>query len=265
MNTLALLPYTYEKLMLFVLVLTRISTFLATFAMFRQDYVSPRIILGLSSMLTFYALLLFDNKLASLELFSIPMMAQLIFQVLLGFVGGLVLNIIFEIFSAAGQIISTQIGLSMVTLIDPRLGAITPLTLFYNYVAIIIFLLLNGHLTMIDLLLRSFSIIPINYIIIPTDMIMNILKYAAIIFNGGGGLSITIIINIFLTNFNIAVMTRFAPQFNIFSIGLNLTIILGLIFIFLTFDLFVSNGEQYISDGLIYLQNVIYGMKLDGG
>ncbi|RDI38535.1 flagellar biosynthetic protein FliR [Aquicella lusitana] len=253
MNIISLIPLTYEKLVLFILALARISALLSSFVFFRRDYVNNKIIIGLSSLLAYIAVISMDFK-PYYALFSANMVMQIIFQVVIGIVSGLILNIIFEIFTAFGQIISTQIGFSMVTLIDPRFGSITALTLFYNYAAMLIFLLLNGHLIVINLILESFKSLPVSLNYISNDVLIGILKYANIIFTGGVSLSIAIIIAMLITNMTIAVMSRFAPQFNIFSVGINISIILGLIFVFLTFGVFVGNGVEYIGSGLKQFQ-----------
>ena len=261
MNILGLIPQTYGNLILFILMLTRITSLFSTFILFQRKYVNARVVISLSSVLALYAILITQNQPPKYELFSFSMTFDLIMQALIGFVSGLILNIIFEIFTALGQIISTQIGFSMVTLIDPTLGAITPLTLFYNYFAILIFLLLNGHLIVIQLILDSFISIPINSLAFPFYRIKEIVIFTNNIFSTGISLSITIIISMLLTNITIAVMSRFAPQFNIFSVGINITMILGLIFVYLTFNLLVSHGEDIFQNGFLFLSHIILGTK----
>jgi flagellar biosynthetic protein FliR len=156
-----------------------------------------------------------------------------------------------------GQIVSTQVGYSMVTLIDPKLGAITPLTLFYMYVAMLVFLQLNGHLLLIKLLIESFESMPLNHYFMPTSLLEDVLKYSQIIFSGAVFLSISIVVTIMITNITIAVMTRFAPQFNIFSIGINISLMIGLISLYVTFNLFVDYSVEYMNDGFNFVKHFL--------
>ena len=261
MNLLGLVPQTYANLILFLLMLIRIAFLFSTFILFRRDYVNARIIIAFSSILAFYALLITHNKSPKYELFSLLMIYDVFFQIFIGFLCGFILNIIFEIFTAVGQIISSQVGFTMVTLFDPRFGMITPLTLFYNYFSIIIFFLLNGHLITIKLILDSFITIPINTFYSPLYRMNEIIHFAGNIFVLSVSLSITIIISMLITNITIAVMSRFAPQFNIFSVGVNFTIIFGLIFVYLTFGFLINNGEQVMQNGMIFLTHILSGMK----
>jgi len=259
MDILNIIPYSYDKLILFILVMARISALLSTFVLFRKDYINTKILISLSSMVSFFAMITINNHQFKFELFSLTMFMLVIFEVFIGITAGLILNIVFEIFTAVGQIISTQVGFSMITLIDPRFGAITPLTLFYNYSAILIFLSLDGHLLILKIILESFQALPVNTTFIPSDLLLSILKYTKVIFSGSVALSIPLIVTMLLTNLTIAVMSRFAPQFNIFSIGINISIILGLVFVLLTFSMFADNGIRVIQDGLLYFQGILVG------
>ena len=92
-------------------------------------------------------------------------------------------------------------------------------------------------------------------------MMSNVLSYSSVIFSGSIMLSMTIVITILLTNISLAVMTKFAPQFNIFSIGINMTLIMGLITIYVTYNLFLNQGGHIIVDGLNYLQTSFHKLK----
>jgi flagellar biosynthetic protein FliR len=263
MDIVSLVPVVFERLVIFILIFSRIVTLFSTFIVFSRHYVNPRIIISLTTILSIYVVCL-DTKYPKYELFSIPMMVQLFFQIFVGFTAGFILNVILEIFTAVGQIISTQIGFSMITLIDPRFGTITPLTLFYSYVGILIFLFLNGHLVAIKFILDTFQVLPLNASMIPKDTIISVLKYSNVIFQASILLSMTIITCILLTNLTMAIMTRFAPQFNIFSIGINITIIFGLLVIYLTFLLLVNKGSEFIQQGLYFLQHIFTGIPAYG-
>lgn len=261
MDILSLIPLLYDNLVVYILALTRISFLFATFILFNKAYVNRKLLISLSTILAYYALLISHTPLPKYEMFSLPMMNDLLMQAFVGFIIGFVLNVIFEVFTAVGQIISTQIGLSMVTLFDPRLGSVTALAIFYNYVAIVMFMLMNGHLIVIKMLLDSFTIIPIGHLSLSLNVLHMVIFYINSIFTSAVSLSLAIIISMLLTNLTIAMVTRFAPQFNIFTIGVNLTLVGGLAFVYFMFNLFVSNGNKVFSDGLLFLGQVVSGMK----
>jgi flagellar biosynthetic protein FliR len=226
---------------------------LTTFVLFRREIITTRILISLSGILALFGLISYSGDQIYYELYSLQMLLQIFIQVLIGVMSALILNIVFEVFIAIGQITSTQIGLSTASIIDPRFGYITSLSHFYMIVASLIFLLLNGHLFAIRTIMDSFNMLPIYQNFLPTHLFATIMKYAALIFSGSVMVSVTIIIVLLLMNIALAVMTKFAPQFNLFTVGINLQLILGLIVIYLTFRLFVDHSGGMLTEGLAYL------------
>lgn len=243
---------------------TRISAFLSTFILFRRDSITLRITISLSAILAVYVVLIDPTKQASTDVLSIPIFIQMLYQVFIGFISALILNIIFEVFVALGQIIATEIGLSIASLMDPRFGGITSLTHFYVITTSLIFLLLNGHLFALKAIVDSFVALPLYHTFVPKTLITDILTYSSIIFSSSVLLSITIIMTVLLTNISLAVMTKFAPQFNLFSIGINITLIIGLFSLYLTFDVLVEKTMVLIQEGLQFLTLTLAKIKAHG-
>jgi flagellar biosynthetic protein FliR len=260
MEILNLIPVIYAKFVAFILIFMRIATMLWTFNIFRRELITGRIIFSLASVLSFYIVAL-NNNVMNMDVFSLKMLISAFFQVFIGFLAGMILNIVFEVFLAIGQIISSQIGLGMASLYDPRFGSITTLSHFYMMVTTIIFLLLNGHLFIIQTIMSSFDVLPVDKTMLPQSLMSAVLSYSGTIFSGSIMLSITIIITILLTNTALAVMTKFAPQFNIFSVGINMTLIIGLITIYITFNMFIKEGNSILVESLNYLQTSLHKLK----
>lgn len=255
MEIVSYIPQIYAEFSVFILILTRISTMLSMLVIFRRETITTRIVIALSTVLSLYVMLLYPEKTLNYDIFSIQMLVEAFLQAFIGFLSALIINIVFEIFVSVGQIISSQIGLSMASLIDQRFGYITSLTHFYVITATLIFLYLNGHLFAITTIVNSFNVLPINIAFNPSHLMMGIVNYASVIFSGAIMLSITIVIVLLLTNIAIAGMTKFAPQFNLFSIGINMELIIGLICIYLTFNLFATSGSNVIRDSIAFLQH----------
>lgn len=261
MEIIKLLPGLYEHFITFVLIFTRIAALFATFVLFKRELITTRLVISLSAVLSLYVLMGSNTQELAVELFSLQMFMQELFQAFIGFLAGFILNIVFEIFVVVGQIISTQIGLSMASLIDQRFGYITSLTHFYVILGTLLFLFLNGHLFVIKMIVDSFATLPIYYEALPANMLFSVLSYAGIMFSGSLMLCITIIIVLMITNIAIATMSKFAPQFNLFTIGINLQLVMGLICIYLTFTILTNREVYFINDGLAFLQHVLTKMK----
>lgn len=257
MDILTLLPSIYDKLIVFTLIFSRIGATLSTFVIFKREMITSRMMISLSFLLSCYVLLIVNPNSSYSSLISVQSATNLIYQTLIGFMIGLILNILFEVFIAVGQIISGQIGLSMASLIDPRFGFITTLTHFYVITATIIFLSLNGQLFLMKLLVDSFTVIPVDSAIFTALSLKPLLGFGSIIFSDAILLSMTVIIVLMLTNISLAVMSKFAPQFNLFSIGINMQLMIGLFCLFITFGLFVDQSQQLINDALHFIKNFV--------
>lgn len=256
MEILSLIPVAYSKFIVYVLIFTRIAALLCTFVLFKRDLITSRIIISLATILSFYVLMFYTGKQINYDVFSLQMLIQLLFQVLVGILGGLILNIVFDVFIAVGQLVSTQVGLGIASLIDQRFGYITSLTQFYIILCSLLFLFMNGHLYAIHAVLTSFDTLPIYEELIPQHLINNILNYAGVIFSGSLILSINVVMILMLTNIALAIMTKFAPQFNLFTIGINMELIIGLICIYITLTILINNGSILIQDNLDLLRKL---------
>lgn len=261
MEILSYISYIFQKFNVYLVVLSRISALFSVFVIFRSDYVNARILLALSALLSLFVLLFDPQVSATSGNFSTEMIFTCIFQFFLGFFAGLILNIVFEIFQVAGQLISTQIGLSIDSLFDPRLGTITSLTRFYYIAVTLTFLLMNGHLMLLKTMLSSFAAFPIGAFYVPKQLLNEVVQYSAVMFTGGIGISLTIVLSMLLVNISLAIMTRFAPQFNVFSVGTNLSLVIGAFMIYLTFHFFHEKAVEYLTQGLDVLQNAFIKVK----
>ncbi|HQV16232.1 MAG TPA: flagellar biosynthetic protein FliR, partial [Denitromonas sp.] len=90
-------------------------------------------------------------------------LAVFVQQILIGVVIGFVMRLVFAAVDVAGELIGLQMGLSFATFFDPQSGGQTGvLAEFLGLLASLIFLALNGHLLMIEVVVRSFDWLPIR-------------------------------------------------------------------------------------------------------
>lgn len=259
METFSFLNVIYPQFVVFTLIFTRIFVLFYTFSMFRREMATIRILLTLSFMLSLYVLALSPGQKIGSDILSLNFFMHQVVQFIIGFSAGLIMNIILDIFSAIGQVISTEIGLSAASLFDPKFGIITSLTHFYVIIGTIIFLNMNGHLMMIETLVKSFQVIPVT-LLITQFYGSTIADFSAIIFSGSIIISITIIGAVLMTNIGMAFITKFSPQFNLFSIGLNLTILIGLFCVYISFNALVNHGQEVIEVVLNFYRHYLIGL-----
>jgi flagellar biosynthetic protein FliR len=253
--------WVYEKLPLFILISARISMLFSVFVLFRSGYVNNRILIALTVLLSVMTMSIVPMPALGADLFSAGLMYRLLTQVILGFTAGLILNILFDVFVSMGQIISSQVGLGLASLYDPSIGSVTVLTKFYHFFIFVLFLVLDGHLLAIKVILDSFTTFPIDKTLTAVGLFSDTMHYSGIIFSGGMMLSMAVVISVLLINITMAILSRFAPQFNLFSVGLSMSLIMGMIVIGLTINLFVELASRYLQEGLQFLTTTFHGLS----
>ena len=148
-------------------------------------------------------------------------------QILIGAGIGFVLRIIFAAIDLAGSFIGMQMGLSFALFFDPNSGGQSAvLADFIGMIAALLFLALDGHLIMIELLARSFEWMPVGAAMDGRGWFL-IPRTGAAIFATGLLLSLPLLAVMLVTNTALGVLTRAAPQLNLFAIGFPVTMTMG--------------------------------------
>ncbi|VXC33257.1 Flagellar biosynthetic protein FliR [Pseudomonas sp. 8Z] len=183
----------------------------------------------------------------ALSVRSIMMIAE---QVLIGVMFGFILQLFFHIFSVAGQIIAMQMGMGFASMVDPTNGVSVPvLGQFMLMLVTLLFLAINGHLVVLEVLAQSFISLPPGQGLMVQHYWELAGKLSWVI---GAGLLLTLpaVTALLVINLAFGVMTRAAPQLNIFSIGFPLTLALGLVIFWISLSDFGSLFQELASDAL---------------
>lgn len=106
------------------------------------------------------------------------------------------------------------------------------------------------------MLVESFTLIP-SVPVFKTQSLMHLLNYTSILFKGIVMLSLSVIFALLLTNFTLALLTKFAPQLNLFSIGINISLLLCLLILYLGFDILVENGSVLCNELLFFIKKIL--------
>ncbi|MBK5000705.1 flagellar type III secretion system protein FliR [Pseudomonas sp. S31] len=149
-------------------------------------------------------------------------------QIIVGTLFGLALQLLFQTFVIAGQIVSTQMGMGFASMVDPANGVnVAVVSQFMTMLISILFLLMNGHLVMFEILTESFTTLPVGDALV-VNHFWEMAGRLGWVFGAGLLLILPAITALLVVNIAFGVMTRAAPQLNIFSIGFPLTLVLGM-------------------------------------
>lgn len=237
-----------QQLPVFFIIQSRIAALFTSLFFLRKEYVSPRILVALAFMLAVFIMNTGSFELPKSDPDFISLLPILLMQIVLGLLTGFIVNVFAEIFLGLGQIASMQAGLGFVNFYVPKIGTITPFTQFFVLTATMIFFELNGHLVLIKMIVSSLQVSLYPKHGINFDLIKQFLIFVKVIFSGAFMLSLSLTIAVMLSNLTIAIMTKFSPQVNIFSIGINISLIICFFTAYISFDLIVEHGTTILND-----------------
>ncbi|PPK67699.1 flagellar biosynthetic protein FliR [Methylobacter tundripaludum] len=212
----------------------RISAMFVSVPLFSIQSVPARVRLVLSVAITLVVIPLLP-PLPTVEMFSYTGLMMAIAQVMIGLTSGFILQLAFAAVVFAGQGIALSMGLGFSMMVDPQSGQQVPVVAqLYTVTATLIFISLNGHLVLIQMLLDSFKTLPISVEGINATGIWSIIVWSSQMFSGGLLLSMPIVASLLLVNVIFGVAARAAPQLQIFSVGFPVTLMLGLLLVWKT-------------------------------
>ena len=189
----------------------------------------------------------------SLSLASLLLIAE---QLLIGVMFGFVLQLFFHVFIVSGQLLAMQMGLGFASMVDPANGISVPvLGQFFNMLVILLFLSVNGHLVVLEMLAEGFVTLPVGGGLSTNDFWEVAGKLGWVL---GAGLLLVLpaITALLVVNLAFGLMTRAAPQLNIFSIGFPLTLVLGLIIVWIGMADIFAQYQIFVSEALMMLREL---------
>lgn len=151
-------------------------------------------------------------------------------QMFIGIAIGFMIRLVFAAIDMAGSLIGMQMGLSFAVFFDPDAGGQTAvLSDFLGLVATLLFLAINGHLMLVEVLIRSFEWLPVGVNVLSANGWAQIARAGGAVFATGLMLSLPVVAVLLVANIALGILTRAAPQLNLFAIGFPVTLAMGFI------------------------------------
>lgn len=165
-------------------------------------------------------------------------------QVIIGISIGFITVMVVNTFTLAGQIIAMQSGLGFASLVDPTSGMNVPAVgQFFLILSSLLFWAMDGHLAYLQFVVISFDTLPIDSGYLSIIKFREIVEWGSWMFATALSLAVAPLTAMLLINFSFGIMTRAAPQLNIFAIGFPITMVTGLMIMWLTFGNFLVHFE----------------------
>jgi flagellar biosynthetic protein FliR len=239
---------TTEQAEIFILIILRVSAMIITIPILGDRIVPFRIKAGLSLLIT---LLIFPFVQTaawrlSADVFSLVfrMAGEIMIGVMIGFIG----RLIFDGIQLAGQLIGFQMGFSIVNVIDPvNNEQVSIIAQFQYLIAMLVFLIMNGHHIFLYAIAESFRIIPPLGFHFSGELMQLVVVFVKNMLDVAIKTGAPIIAVLLFTSVGMGLIARTVPQINIFIVGFPLQIAIGLISVGVTLPIFVRVLGSYFS------------------
>lgn len=251
---------TVENLEFFFLILVRMSTFIFIAPFFGMTNIPVKVKAGLS---IFLSILVF-NIIGYTELEyvgTIGYAGLVIKEGITGFLIGFGASICTTILNFSGQLIDMEIGFSMVNVLDPVTRIQSTVTgNLYNYFVMLVFISTDFHYFLLTAIRDTYKLIPIGGAIMRPSLYMNMLKFLGDYFIIGFRIVLPIFATILLVNIVLAILAKVAPQMNMFVIGFQLKIFIGLLVLVFIINMIPSVADMIFNEMTEMIKGFIKGI-----
>lgn len=254
--------FSVSDLEYFLLILVRISMFVAVAPLFSQRGIPRQVKVGFSF---FVAAVLYGviTDRPILDYSSIWGYAAIVIkEALTGLLIGFAANMCTTIIAFAGHIIDMEIGLSMVSLIDPTTNTNVSISgILYQYVITLILLISGMYEYMIMALAETYELIPVNGAILDSEKILNsIVAFLGEYISIGFRICLPVFAVMILLNAILGIMTKVAPQLNMFSVGMQIKVLTGLLTLFVTVGMLPMASDMIFGEVKKMMATIVKAM-----
>lgn len=255
------LSFSLFDLEYFLLILTRVSCFIFVAPFFSMKNTPAHVRIGLSF---FTALLLYEIVTpaeAAVTYNSTVGYAMIVVkEAITGLIIGLAPTMCMAVVSLAGSIIDMETGLSMATLIDPTTNQQTSISgALYQYLLLLLMIVTGMYRFLLGALADTFTLIPVNGAVFRREALLQSMitflgEYVVIAFR----IALPVFCVMLLLNSVLGIMAKVSPQLNMFAVGIQFKVVVGLCVLFFSASM-LPDAANFIFDRMKSLMTSFVG------
>ena len=255
------ISFTYADLEYFLLILVRVSCFVYVAPFFSMSNVPRRVKIGFS---IFFSYLLYQavdrNEVVYNTLLGFAVIVMK--EALTGFLVGWGAQICTTVTSFAGSIADMEIGLSMVSLLDPTTREQATFTgVFYQYIFTLFMIISGLYQYLLGALVDTFTLIPINGAVFRSEALMeSVLLFLSDYIVIGFRIILPIFCAMIFLNCVLGVLAKVSPQLNMFAVGMQFKVLVGLGILFLSVRMLPSLADNIFEQMKRMIVSFVEGM-----
>jgi flagellar biosynthetic protein FliR len=182
----------------------------------------------------------------------------ILLQCLVGLVLGFTSFLVLAAAQFAGELLDIQMGLSVAAAFDPASrGVVNLIRRFKFYFAMNVYLVLDGHHKLLEALHESFFVIPLTGIRYGGDVITELIHLTGRLFYIGVQIAAPVLAALFIVQVTLGLLSRVAPQMNVFMLSFPLNIAVGVLLMFLSLPVLFTALSNNFSINYSNLRDII--------
>ncbi len=233
----------------FLTVTVRLSGLMLFAPFFGSLSIPPRVKAGFVVALSLLLFPVLSPPLHPLQLSAWP---GLVFgELLIGMALGIATNLVFDAVQMAGQVLSTQMGLSLINILDPQTQVeSTVMATFHQTLAMLIFLRLDVHLWLLRAMGRSFLLLPPGSAHLTGAFVETVLHAGGSVFVLGVQMAAPVLSATFLADIVLGLLGKASPQAPLMMLGVPIKTMLALAILFVALKYWPAMLEHFFASSL---------------
>ncbi|WP_277982140.1 flagellar biosynthetic protein FliR [Sphingomonas phyllosphaerae] len=193
------------------------------------------------------------------SVFALATFVAVAAEALVGLALGFVLQIAFAAPLVAGEIIGGSMGIGFANMIDPNSGRSSPaIGQFLSIMMTLLFLSLDGHLVLVDLVVRSYRALPPGASWLAAGQLRDIALFGGYAFLAGLLLALPVGFLLLCLNLVMGMVSRSAPSLNLFAVGLPVSLAVGVLSLAIALPAMGDYMQVIVREGLAAAQSLVF-------
>jgi len=242
-----LLPISYQEFKSFFIILIRVSVILFMFPFFSSRVIPVLAKAGLAFIITIILFPVINNRMIEFPDTLWGMVQLIMGECIIGMILGLLVQIFFEGIRMMGQVVGFQTGFAITNILDPQSGMqVSILSNMAYLVAMVLFLILNGHHILLSAMRESFEIINVGSLSLNRQIFQKIMHVSGDMFVIAIKIGAPAIAALLFTKVVFGLITKLIPQMNIMIVAFPVQVVIGLIFFGISLNVLLRFMERYL-------------------
>ena len=249
-----------ETVVTFLLAFLRITSLFFLMPFFSSSVFNKktRVFFGMAVTLVVFPII--PKDLSNIDINNVYVFFSLILrEVAVGLILGYMVILIFSIVQTASEVYSSQMGFNMVNIFDPMAQIQVPiLGQFNNLFFMSVFFICGMHRKFLEVLINTFYTYPIGHIgFYQENIVRAVIDGFQYSIAAAMQLSLPVIGLLLLIDIILGMMSRIAPQMNVFFIGMPLKILVGLVLLITLIPYFLTYFSMILEESYIRVVKLI--------